>query len=275
MTFRALAVLVALTLGGCASTPTGSTSVSIAPIIETNPWNKVTTTGYLYKPEGAGPFPAVVLLHGCDGLALQTASQASWHQIRSYAQRYTDRGFVALIVDSFTPRGVQSICSNVSIRTKEVAWDAYAAHRMLGSLGYVDKNRIIVQGLSHGGGAVLAALDASTWSKIPERFAAGIAFYPDCVLTPGGYNAPLSVFIGSADRWTPAEKCEYAKTLPSPNPVEVVVYPGALHSFDYPMGRRELAGHVLDYDPRATADSWARIEKVIEQVKTGRAMANR
>ena len=26
-----------------------------------------TITGYLYKPEGPGPFPAVIGMHGCDG----------------------------------------------------------------------------------------------------------------------------------------------------------------------------------------------------------------
>src|SRR4051794_25186411 len=30
-----------------------------------------TITGYLYKPEGAGPFPAVVGIHGCNGLVDQ------------------------------------------------------------------------------------------------------------------------------------------------------------------------------------------------------------
>ncbi len=28
-------------------------------------------TGYLYKPEGPGPFPAVIGLHGCNGLVEQ------------------------------------------------------------------------------------------------------------------------------------------------------------------------------------------------------------
>jgi poly(3-hydroxybutyrate) depolymerase len=27
-----------------------------------------TVTGYLYKPEGPGPFPAVIGMHGCNGL---------------------------------------------------------------------------------------------------------------------------------------------------------------------------------------------------------------
>jgi dienelactone hydrolase len=27
-----------------------------------------TITGYLYRPEGAGPFPAVIGMHGCNGL---------------------------------------------------------------------------------------------------------------------------------------------------------------------------------------------------------------
>ena len=37
-----------------------------------------TLTGYLVRPEGDGPFPAVVLLHGCSGLGLETSHQAWW-----------------------------------------------------------------------------------------------------------------------------------------------------------------------------------------------------
>jgi dienelactone hydrolase len=34
-----------------------------------------TITGYLYKPEGAGPFAAVIGLHGCNGLLDETQSR--------------------------------------------------------------------------------------------------------------------------------------------------------------------------------------------------------
>ena len=35
-------------------------------------------TGYLYRPDGAGPFPAVVGLHGCGGLLRTDGKPGIW-----------------------------------------------------------------------------------------------------------------------------------------------------------------------------------------------------
>src|SRR5262245_54568552 len=48
----------------------------------------------LYKPEGAGPFPAILVLHTSGGL--RPADQA-------YAKRLADEGYVCLVPDFFTP----------------------------------------------------------------------------------------------------------------------------------------------------------------------------
>src|SRR5258707_13416503 len=58
--------------------------------------------GYLAKPDGAGPFPAVVGLHGCAGM----------HDTRK--QRLADElvawGSVVLLVDSYATRGIDPAC---------------------------------------------------------------------------------------------------------------------------------------------------------------------
>ena len=52
----------------------------------------------LYLPdEGDGPFPAVVLLHGCSGVAPRS---------RMWAEKLNSWGYATLIVDSFGPRWV-------------------------------------------------------------------------------------------------------------------------------------------------------------------------
>jgi poly(3-hydroxybutyrate) depolymerase len=58
-------------------------------------------SGILHKPSGDGPFPAVVMLNGCENIRDpdQVAHETSW------AQRLVSWGYVALQVDSFTPRG--------------------------------------------------------------------------------------------------------------------------------------------------------------------------
>jgi dipeptidyl aminopeptidase/acylaminoacyl peptidase len=59
---------------------------------------KLTATieGYLSKPDGAGPFPAIVYLHGCNGLSKSTRARI--------ADLMTGWGYVSLAVDSFTSR---------------------------------------------------------------------------------------------------------------------------------------------------------------------------
>src|SRR5580704_7268540 len=55
----------------------------------------------LYRPSGGGPFPAVVLLHTCAGLG---------PHVHAWARKLQDWGYVALVVDSFTPRGNGVVC---------------------------------------------------------------------------------------------------------------------------------------------------------------------
>ena len=49
--------------------------------------------GYLAKPDGAGPFPAVVGLHGCAGMHDTTKQRL--------VDELVARGYVILLVDSF------------------------------------------------------------------------------------------------------------------------------------------------------------------------------
>src|SRR5439155_1333115 len=53
------------------------------------------------RPAGEGPFPAVVLLHGCHGVSASTRDWAGW---------FRERGYVALIVDSWAARGIGRGC---------------------------------------------------------------------------------------------------------------------------------------------------------------------
>ena len=62
----------------------------------------VRLVGYMARPTGPGPFPAVVLLHGCGGFH---SSMISW------ADRLSRLGYAALAVDSFGPRGIDDDCN--------------------------------------------------------------------------------------------------------------------------------------------------------------------
>ena len=69
-----------------------------------------TLVGYLFRPEGAGPHPAVVMLHGRSGAysslarGVYTAATLSGRHA-SWGRFWQEHGYVALLVDSFGPRG--------------------------------------------------------------------------------------------------------------------------------------------------------------------------
>ena len=81
--------------------------------------------GYIAKPDGSGPFPAVVVLHGCSGFFSGYASVADdlgWE------------GYVTLAVDSPRPRGIPDACVGGLIAQ---AIDAFAALAYLSKPGPV------------------------------------------------------------------------------------------------------------------------------------------
>src|SRR6266849_5288762 len=118
----------------------------------------------LSKPDGPGPFPAVVIVHDCSGLGPRSSGAPD-----RWARELLGRGYVVLIPDSFTTRGfADGVCTVTSTRGIDVsperrAGDAYAALAHLRTLPYVDGSRVGLMGGSHGGSTTLASMIA------PER----------------------------------------------------------------------------------------------------------
>ena len=105
----------------------------------------------LSKPDGPGPFPAVVIVHDCSGLGPRSSGAPD-----RWARELLGRGYVVLIPDSFTTRGfADGVCTVTSTRGIDVsperrAGDAYAALAHLRTLPYVDGSRVGLMGGSHG-----------------------------------------------------------------------------------------------------------------------------
>jgi dienelactone hydrolase len=204
--------------------------------------------GYLMKPDGDGPFPAVVALHGCGGLTAATRDR--------WIDRAVAWGYAVLSVDSFTARGVTETCSG-RVEAYRVA-DAFGALGFLAGQSYVDPHRIAVMGFSAGGVAVLSAVERRDFELFEEQagrtFNAAIAFYPQCFFE-GDMTVPTLILIGEVDDWSSAEACRrmMARRTGSGSTVRLIVYPSAYHSFDVPSlqpGKR-LFGHWLEYNPAA------------------------
>jgi len=220
-----------------------------------------TLQGYLARPDTGlsallashsdrtGPYPAVVVLHGCGGFSSHSAQ---------IADQMGARGYVGLTVDSLGPRGITSRCGGGGL--VDQAFDAYAALRYLSQLNFVDPARVAVLGQSMGGSAALYTVDRDLAAQyFNERFRAAIAYYPGCGIPSAAMTAPALVLIGEADDWTPAERCRemVAHARPDGAMIALTVYPGAYHAFDVAQlkpGTRSL-GHWLEYNEPAARDA--------------------
>jgi dienelactone hydrolase len=201
-----LAIVLLLLSSGCAAR--GRTS----PVRFTNltPGAPVAIDATLVRPAGDGPFPAVIQLHGCAGLELQSYRWAHW---------LAERGYVSLVVDSYGPRGVKGDCRTGPDEPPITARfdDAMGALRYLQSQTFVRADRIAAIGWSQGGVYAMAVINGPSLERAKRRgveppavgFAAAIGFYP------GGCKSlidervirPLLVLIGGADDWTPEAAC--------------------------------------------------------------------
>jgi dienelactone hydrolase len=182
------------------------------------------------KPEGTGPFPAVVMLHDCSGLAPRSSGAP-----RRWADLLVKEGYVVAIPDSFSTRGhADGVCTVAAVNRLEVAPrrrvdDAYEALAYLRKLPYVDGAHIGVMGGSHGGATTLLAMNGER----ADGFRAAVALYPSCnANAPYHAIAPVLVLSGALDDWTPAAPCERLAKAATGAPVRIKVYPGAHHSFD-------------------------------------------
>ena len=201
--------------------------------------------GYLTRPKGAGPFPAVVLLHTCLGLPAQRSSMGA---------RIATWGYVALFVDDFATRGLKETCA---VDFNPALPDADGALAYLASLPYLDPARIAVVGFSQGGDTALKiAAGAAT------GFKAAAAFYPPCANLDGAALAiPTLILVGAKDEVTPARDCAELAKRQQPSMAKLVVYPGAAHAFDLPefAASTKVMGMPLAYDHNAASRSWTEL----------------
>jgi len=231
----------------------------------------------LYKPDGDGPFPVVIALHGCGGLAGH--SEPVQPRYRDWAEQLLKEGNAVLLPDSYGSRELGPQCRvrgerRLSARRERVT-DILAARQWLLQQPWTARDRISLLGWAHGASAVLWAVRPQLPSRnLEPDFRSAIAFYPDCRISSGlGWSArvPTLLLIGAKDDVSSPPACRQMVDGARGRSAlaRIVVYPGAYHDFDranFPLhaigGTSDAGlpekGHV-GTDTEARADSQKRV----------------
>jgi carboxymethylenebutenolidase len=258
---------------------------------------KTELVGYLFVPAGRGPHPAVVMLHGragsysskvAAGCSLVTRTGRSPCNASALSRRHAqwghfwaERGYVALHVDSFGPRGkahgfgraTHDDPDRESVNERTVRpLDAYGALAYLRGRRDVIPGRVGLQGWSNGGSTTLNAMAVDNPGRpaadATTGFRAAMAFYPGCGKA-SLYQADfrtygrLIAFLGGDDEEVSPQIC--AKTLQrakgAGSDIEFIMYPGASHGFDDPGEKRQSVAA----NSQATQDAMQRAENFFRQ----------
>jgi len=195
--------------------------------------DKIDLPAWLYRP-AVTPAPAVAIFHGCGGVGANNTRMAEL--LKSW-------GYVALVVDSFSSRGLKDVCGRnwpSQADAEKRALDIDATGLWLCAQDYVRGSQTAFMGYSYGGGVgLLRALSARADNRGLSGWRAAILVYPDCGLgealgTELRARPPTMMAMGELDDWTPVKQCEVLleRVKVDRGLIETHVYPGAHHSFD-------------------------------------------
>ena len=242
----------------------------------------------IFKPQGDGPFPGLVLFHQCAGLGIGRRPNQS---MLNWAREAVSQGYAVLLIDSLGPRGVDTVCfgPKAGVNFPRGVKDAFQAAEHLRKFDFVDQKRIALAGYSWG--AMVGVLASSKrWGATlapGERFIAAVSFYPGCrtIMAQAGtpyqivqpdIDRPILVLMGELDNETPASECvaKLGTAKTSGAPVEWYVYPQTTHCWDCRQldGRSKVdvrGNHVTyHYDENVTRDSAKRMFEFLEKNKS-------
>lgn len=227
------------------------------------------------RPDGDGPFPVVIMMHGCGGPRpfLDETSEVAVHA-----------GAAVINVDSYRPRRISrvaalaTVCTGARLQGRERAGDLYAAVAWARQQSWADRTRIGAVGWSHGAWTIMDALALRSGAEM--RRATRLDDLPDEPLA--GLSATLIVYpytgVGSyAGRrdWRLAPRStaivaqhDYIvgqtrgtlerQRLRSPS-LDIVLFEGATHAFEDPLASDPR----VRFNPAATAREHGMIRDMI------------
>lgn len=222
----------------------------------------------LSLPPTDTPVPLVIMVHGCGG---------SGGAERGWVDDLNKEGYATLLIDSLGGRETSGICvGEGQLNVASPIVDLYRAAESMAEHPYIHASRMAVMGFSFGGRTAI-------WSGMTRvqdlyggpEFDAHIAFYPStCFIQLEGETertaAPLRIFHGTADDWTPIDQCEeYAERMAGAGrDVEIIAYEDAHHGFDDETTSQGITFFPTAVSPRAC--SFVEQDGAIVDAVTGR-----
>lgn len=199
-------------------------------------------SGYLVRPEGDGPFPAVLVIQEWWGLN---------EHIMDVTRRFAAEGYLALAPDLYhgavtsEPDEARKLAMELGMgdATAEIMAAANALRAQPGSNG-----RVGLVGFCMGGGLVLSTL------VLDDSLEAGAVFYGRA-LGPGDaaqVQAPVISFLGSEDGISAGSYESMHAAFDAADMTNAFyLYDGAQHAF--------FNDTRASYDAAAAADAWTRL----------------
>ena len=207
----------------------------------------------MYKPDGSGPFEAVVMLHGAGGIF---PYQLDW------ARQLNDEGYVVLFVDSYCKR--KFLCEHDSpdndpkrrkavnrwkdITPPQRSADSFAAFEYLVQQDFVKKDKISLMGFSWGATSGMMSIDPRVkqlFSPTNGGFHSLIAMYPNSKywtvmarmwrgITDVNITIPTLMIAGEKDEAESIDVYKELQQLAEKNtyPLTVILYPDSYRKFD-------------------------------------------
>jgi dienelactone hydrolase len=218
----------------------------------------------LDKPEGNGPFPAVMLVPACNGFNPKLMKEGRY---TNAARRLKELGFAVIRVD-YHAAGEVGSCELI-MNPAEVADDIVTATKYLRAQSFIKHEAINVLGWSYGGGAAINAL-TKTETREPAQVAAVVAYYPYMALArPWSVDVPALILCAANDTLAPCERFESVLAeVPTRARVKVVKYPESYHVFDnpeLPTKVTSVSGNTIGYNEKSATAAWAEVEKFLRR----------
>ena len=206
---------------------------------------------YFAAPDGAGPFPGVLVIHEARGLN---------NNIRDITRRFAGQGYAALAVDLFSGRNMVFCMFRLFADMRRNSLDHEGIHDLKAGLTHlaqmpgVDGARLGAVGYCLGGGLAIGLACADQRVK-------AIAPYYGAIPKPLEAVARSCPVVGSypeKDFTTAQGKALDAELERCNIPHDIKIYPDTKHSFFNDQSGR-------NYNPEAAEDSWQRVLAFFQQ----------